>query len=271
MKTPLPFLRICLSMTLMLAFFLTTTTEATAQKKKEEKVVVRSKSKTGDNSKETIVVEVKDGKVFVDGEEVADVDTEGRSVWVSSGDDDSEGRTFVFKGEEDADGVFRFNGKEIEMDHMLSDMDANHMQSRMAPMMDRMTSEMGEARMQSRMGPMMNRVMSFSNDGNAFEVMADGFNMESNGEIMKMDMQSRELAMQIRHEDGDTSAMEAELDQLLADIFAKKQDINQKRMDKLRAELEKMEQNLTERNSSKSDIIAKRKKELLGQPDKNDW
>jgi phage tail tube protein FII len=267
MKPIINLFRIGLVATFMLTFLASTPIDSFAQNKKESKITVRSKAKAGEKSNETIVVEVKDGKVFVDGKEVAEVDTEGRRVWVKSGDDGSEGNG--------GKNTFTFSGTDMDMDmdenHLLYEMDGSHFMSKTAPLMERLNSEMGEARMQARMAPMMDRAFAYSNGANTYSVLANEFSMESNGEVMKMDMKSRELAMQIRREDGDTSKLETELDQLLAEIYTTKQEANQKRVDKLRSELEKLEQNLTDRSSIKSDIIAKRKKELLGQADKYDW
>lgn len=234
--------------------------------------MVRSKAKQGDSSEKTIVVEVKDGKVFVDGEIVADGVVEGKKIEVLSKDGNSKTMSLFISGDEDSEHTVTLNEKELAFDRsMWSEEDGARVRHRIAPLAGRMTSEMGEARIQSRMAPMMDRVFELSHDGGAFSVLSNGFHMESNGEVMKMEMKSRELAMKIRDEEGDTAAMEAELDQLLSDIYAAKLESSMKHIDTMRSELEKMEQKVVERNANKSDIIGKRKKELLGQADKFDW
>lgn len=246
--------------------------DASAQDKKDEKVVVRSRTKKGDSSEKTIVVEVKDGKVFVDGEIVADGVVEGKKIEVLSEDGDSKTMSLFISGDEDSEHTITLNGEELAFDRsMWSEEDGARLRHRIAPLPGRMAAEMGAARIQSRMAPMMERAFNLSNDGGTFSFFADGLHMEADGEVMKMEMKSRELAMKIRDEEGDTAAMEAELDQLLSDIYAAKLESSLKHMDKMRSELEKLEQKVEERNANKSDIIEKRKKELLGQADKFDW
>ncbi|MDA1028901.1 MAG: hypothetical protein O3B41_07610 [Bacteroidetes bacterium] len=272
MKTLQQSMRLCLSLALLASSFAFMAIDAAAQDKKDEKVVVRSRAKKGDASGKTIVVEVKDGKVFVDGEIVADGGKAGKKIEFKSEDGDSKTMSLFFSGDEDSEHTESLNGGHVRFDRSMSaDGEGARIRRGIAPMINRMTSELGEARIQSRMAPMMDRVFEFSHDGGAFSVLANGLHMESNGEVMKMEMKSRELAMKIRHEEGDTATMEAELDQLLSDIYAAKQESNETHINKMRAELEKLEQKMGERSANKSDIISRRKKELLGQAEKFDW
>ena len=220
-----------------------------AQKKK--KIVVEKKAKSGDSSSETIVVEVKDGKVFIYGKEVSDVDAEGRSIRVK-GRNNSGNSTLWIDNSEDGSKVIErvMDGSRIEMKGL--------------------KRGMAEAQLRSRMAPMMGEMLELNDDRTGFQVYS-GLTSFGSGETMKMDMRSRELAMKIRTSDGDTSELESELDDLLSEVFASKQDSYQERIDRLREELGELEQKLSDRKANKQDIISKRKKELLGKPDKYDW
>ncbi|NQV73388.1 hypothetical protein HQ496_09705 [bacterium] len=234
---------------LLIGFVGLAPTQSFAQNKKE--IVVEKKAKSGDSSSETIVVEVKDGKVFIDGKEVSDVDADGRTIRVQ-GKNNSGNSTFWVDSSEDGTNVFE------------RIMDGNRMK------INGLKRGMAEAELRSRMAPMMGEMMELKSNGNAFELYS-GLTSFENGETMNMDMRSRELAMKIRTADGDTSELESELDDLLSEIFASKQDSYQERVDRLREELGELEQKLSDRKANKQDIISKRKKELLGKSDKYDW
>lgn len=96
--------------------------------------------------------------------------------------------------------------------------------------------------------------------------------MSSSPEIMKKERESRELARRIRTADGSERAeLERELDTLLAEIFAEKMDLRSERAEKLRERLAEQEAAIDERQRSRDDIIARRKAELLGENDRFDW
>lgn len=95
--------------------------------------------------------------------------------------------------------------------------------------------------------------------------------MFSDAESMKSNRRVNEIAKQIRRSDGDTSEMETELDELLAKMFSAKQEAQQARVDKLREQLAELEQRVSERNADHEEIISKRRNELLGKRSKYDW
>jgi hypothetical protein len=255
-----------------------TTQDALAQdRKKQEKVVVK-KANPKDAESEVIVVEIKNGKVIVDGKEVADVDAEGRKFWVQGSDkDDANVRVFGFKDEdgENTFSLFSSDDNEFVVEGKPNRFmfRSNNEPEMLAKLLEReqILSGLDVDKLTSRMAPMMERVRSFSDDGNGFVWQSGDVPFRADAETMKMDMKSRELAMKIRTSNGDTAEMKAELNQLLEDVFQKKQEANQQRIDDMRAELQKLEQRLEERRASQKEIIAKRKKELLGERDKYDW
>jgi len=210
--------------------------DSVAQDKKEkERIVVRSKAKKADgaNVEKEITVEVKDGKIFVNGDEVAKNELaklkEDGVFWVD---------------EDHSEGMFKVRSR----------MDGERL-----------------VELRSKMAPMMERAHALASRGDAFAFFGDADATFFNGETMKMDMASKELAMKIRTAEGDSSELEAELDAMLNDIFNEKQDAFLEQVDALREKLAQLEQKVEERESNKADILDRRRKELLGKSSKWDW
>ena len=246
---------------------------------KKEKVVVGKKAAKGDASEETIVVEIKDGKVFVDGKEVADAEMEGKKIRVLRQGKDGAGEATIWvDGTSDGEGTYSFFSKEgnaffgddADGRFVFKSNDGNRVVERMLDLKE-LNETVADARLRSRMAPMADRMLEFKSGGDAFAVYADAMSSFGSGETLKKDMMSRELAMKIRTSEGDTSKLEAELEDLLAEIFSEKQESYQDRVDRLREELSELELKVSDRQSNKADIIAKRKKDLLGTKDKYDW
>ena len=88
------------------------------------------------------------------------------------------------------------------------------------------------------------------------------------GEVMRMEAKSRQLAQELRRaEASDKQALEAELDTLLADIFDKKQSLRQSALEDQEAHASEERSALDRRMQQRTDIIARRKAQLLGQSD----
>ena len=221
-------------------------------KEKKHKIEIRTSS----DKQAEVVVEVKDGKIFVDGKEVAEVNTDGRRLRMRHDSMDGEDSSF-FESKNGGRFLFNSNGGNEIIERIVD--------------IENLQSQFGEARIQSSLSPLRDNLLELNRDGNAFAVYSNNLASFGNGETMKMDMRSRELAMKMRAMDGDTSEMEAELDKLLAEVFAFKQESHQKKVDQLREELQKLEQKLADRKSNQAEIISKRKKELLGTKDRFDW
>jgi len=212
--------------------------DSVAQEKKEkERVVVRSKAKKADgaNVEKEIKVEVKDGRIFVNGDEVSKEELEemeGVNVFWTQDDGMDEENIYRLKSD--------LHGKRM-------------------------------LELRSEMAPLMERARGLANRGNAYAFFGDDSPAFFGGETMKRDMASRELAMKIRSADGDTGALEAELDAMLNEIFSEKQDAYLEQVDALREKLAQLEQKVEERESNKAEILDRRRKELLGKSSKWDW
>ncbi len=118
--------------------------------------------------------------------------------------------------------------------------------------------------------------------GNFGNVLAGGFgddftvhlgeSMKERTELMKMEMESQRLARRARRADGDERAqLEQELQEKLNEIFDRKQELRENRIEQLRESLNKALNQQNERDQSRNEIIDRRLRELLGQSDKYDW
>lgn len=85
------------------------------------------------------------------------------------------------------------------------------------------------------------------------------------------ELQSRRLAEKINRAEGDTSELEAELDALLEEIFDEKLDAQRERLDRMKEEIAQLEERISARSEARSEIIRKRKSELLGHRDVYAW
>ena len=87
-----------------------------------------------------------------------------------------------------------------------------------------------------------------------------------NPEIMEMEAATRRLAREINSAEGSKRAeMERELSEKLSQIFDRKLEARTKRVQKLEERLEKQRAELNERQEARSEIIERRKAELLGE------
>ncbi len=96
--------------------------------------------------------------------------------------------------------------------------------------------------------------------------------MEFSPEIMKMEHEAAEMARKARKAEGkDREKIQSELKKKLADIFAKKMEIREERLEALRSELEEGRKTFDERRKSSDKIIDRRLKVLMGDDDVLDW
>lgn len=255
-------------MALMFTFAVGTSVTSMAQEKaKHRDVRIKRSAKATD--KDAIVIKIVDGKIFLDGKEIGEIDDADRPLKViREGDGDEE--IIMLKGMRDHAGFAFFSDDDArhEFEISLEHMGDAHKSFEVL----RKMKEGQMAHMEARLAPMRGRAFRFSTGnggGNLF--FTSELDMHFGGESMRMEMKSKELAMKIRHEEGDTSELEAQLDELLSDIFEAKQESMQNRIDKLRHQLGDLEQKLTDRNGDTSEILARRKNELLGKSSKYDW
>jgi hypothetical protein len=91
-------------------------------------------------------------------------------------------------------------------------------------------------------------------------------------EVRKLERKSRDLARDVRKAEGaDKEQLEQELDDVLKEIFDRKQELRKERIEKLEERLEKSRQRYETRMSERERIIENRKNELLGEPDYLEW
>ncbi len=223
---------------------------------------------------ERVVVEVRDGKVFVNGKETEVGDT---------------GRIVLRKG--DGDRVVVITGKDGPLWYSATGL---------AP---RLRAETERARDMARMAYRLHVPEPGENDlflefespdlshleGMEFDVdvegrLAEAFEsvdglrgnlfrlQEQSGELREMESRIREKARQIRRaENGERAALETELDALLNEAFALKLKQEREDMQKLEQRLTELQHRLQERETNRRDIIERRKKEMLGRRDSLDW
>ena len=240
----------------------------------------RSHAQDRENDKTRTVIEIKDGKVFMNGEEIAELeDSNAPVLFKRSGDDEN----FWFPGED-------FNN--IRNGFVLRRQDGdNAFQVRSSPrafgFMSRDGGDIeffekeafGEAmEAQQHAQRMYAEVLADNMAQNAIEIesLSPRFNLLTRSNALSQegreaDRRSREIASMLRREEGDADQLEAELDEILGKVFDEKQAAQQERIDEMREKLMELEQRLDQRQSDRSDIISKRKNELLGRSSRYDW
>ena len=238
---------------------------------------MKSESK---RNEEAAVIEVKDGKVYLNDKEIAVLENADQPIFFLKNGKNSHAMSWWMENDDDAPGsfakaltlysnseegphfafstspnVFKYevntNGKSFfkDMDFKFDfEHDFEH------------DMDYGGMRHYERLLAPMNGVSFLYSD-----------RMFSDAESMKANRRVNEIAKQIRRSDSDTSEMETELDELLAEMFSVKQEAQQARVDKLREQLAELEQRVSERNADHEEIISKRRNELLGKRSKYDW
>ncbi|MDA0683486.1 MAG: hypothetical protein O2797_00540 [Bacteroidetes bacterium] len=232
-----------------------------------------------ENESKQTIIEIKDGKVYLNGEEVAELDDPDSSVlfkredkeiiekmiWMSNDEEfkkprsrafrfrDNGNKEFIIEGKANADGFM--NRRSNENLEFFDDDDFKRVFE---------LSARAEASAAENMGRRMAR----------FEMAAplmDTSERAWGSEVMELEQQSRELARKIRQTDGDDTELESELSAVLTKIFDAKLEAQQARVDKLREQLTDMEEKLGQRQGDRSEIIEKRRNELLGKGSRYEW
>ncbi len=91
-------------------------------------------------------------------------------------------------------------------------------------------------------------------------------------EMRSLEQEIRDLSVRIRRADeDDRSELEAALDQLLFQAFDQKLDGERERIVDMQSRLEEAQNRVDERGASRADIISRRRAQLLGERDKLDW
>ena len=252
--------------TLIVAVWLASSLDASAQKSKSE----------SEGNEEVTVIEVKDGKLYLNDEEIAVLENADQPIFFKKDGESGHSMSWWMDNDNDAAGsyakVLSLYSNSEEGPHLAFGRSPNVFEYQMDGNGNSFFHDMdakfefesdidfeGMRHFQSRLAPI---------DGFSF-LYSDG--MFSNGESMRDNRRVKELAERIRRSDGDTSEMETELDELLAEMFSAKQEAQQARVDKLREQLAELEQRVSERNADHEEIISKRRNELLGKRSKYDW
>lgn len=205
-----------------------------------------------------VTVEVKDGKVYVNGQEKS-TDEEGILRFT---DEDGEevvvnvrrghgGRVFAW-----APGAF-----ETELD-----IDAERLHAEMERGLLREGFPLpGPERLRAQVERGLFRE-GFPMAGSA------RFSFGMSQELRALEREIEFLAQRIRTaENGDRAELEAELDAKLAEAFDQKQEASRQEAEELAQRLAELRDRLTEREAARAEVIARRKRSLLGERDALDW
>ncbi|WP_457651172.1 hypothetical protein [Rhodocaloribacter sp.] len=201
-------------------------------------------------------VQVIDGKVFVNGEEV------------------DEGASLVFENDDDDVHVF-MNSKRGRFG------DGNAFAFRFGPDEGREHfraffgdgPDVGREMLRKHfVGPMMDKqVLFFSDDDDLFG-FEDVFTEYTDAEMREMEREASRLAREARRAEGDErEKLEAELQEKLEAIFERKMELREKRVEKLEEALEEARTRLEERRKAREEIIQRRLRDLLGEEDLYEW
>jgi len=98
-----------------------------------------------------------------------------------------------------------------------------------------------------------------------------GLRMHSE-ELRELERDIRSKARELRHADeAERAELEAQLDELVGQAFSMKLDEERKEIDRLQERLSELQHRLQERESNRQEIMERRKKDLLGRRDNLDW
>ena len=207
-------------------------------------------------------MEVIDGKVFVNGDEVkegSELVFEGDDdvAWV----DDDDVQVFVKKRMRAPDGnafAFRVGPGEVrERVRKFIDDDVH---------VDR---EIVRERVPAPM--MKHRMLFLGDEDEDFEIeeFAGAF---ADAEVWEMEREASRLAREARRAEGDErEKLEKELEKKLEAIFERKMELREKHVERLEEMLEEARTRLEERRKAREEIIKRRLRELLGEEDVYEW
>lgn len=195
-------------------------------------------------------IEVRDGKVWVDGEAVTELDDDGRRIIFRHGDDSD----VIAFGDDDIHRAFAFDN--FDRHRLFSDRDADF-EVRSGNFAEYFADD-------SDHRPF---VFEFGNDPLS-GALGDGL---PSAEVMKLEQEARRLAERIRREDGESGELEDELDNVLSNIFDLKMASRAERVEHLESRLQDLRDRIEQRESDRELIIEQRKQELLGRHDRYKW
>ncbi len=219
-------------------------------------------------TKRTVVV-VNDGRVTINGKEVDPLpfdDQWGDSVHVMV----NSGRVII-NGKEvrppDGSFAFRFEGEGLDsLQRELREF-RTHRLPRLRKEFERrfaFPDEAAEQRDLRFMGPFF--------PGDEEDVIIRRYNARHDGELFRMEQETRDLARQAREADGsERRRLEEELQKKLETLFERKQEIRREALDRREEELQEERRTLDARERNRNKIVQERLRDLLGENKEMEW
>lgn len=203
-------------------------------------------------------IEVKDGKLYVNGEMVKELENkDARILFSREGDDE-----FVFFSDDDDVAHRRFA---FQSPRFLEELDNEPM---LGLVRRDFPNALHEFDMSFNFEPLHENLMVLREGMNAPFIIGS----MTNGEIRRLERKSRDIARKLRNSEGEeTTELNQELENILNQIFDMKLESQQERIEKMSGELDELRARVQERVSSRAEIINRRFRELRGERDTLDW
>jgi|GEM_PF-1603139 len=214
-----------------------------------------------------VTIEVVNGKVFVNGQEIDDKDNFVYKI------DDGDGDEDVFYGKPHR--TMRFMTSDAtkfgDMDKDDDDEDVEMLDDGVKVRKFKMRMPEHNVWVDRDMDGMMDRLND--RDDNVFLFRhGDMDAMEMSPEIMKMEREAAQMSRRARHAEGkDRDKIQSDLKQKLGEIFEQKMEAQKTYLDRLRSSLDKGRNKLDERKKLRDKIIDRRLRQLMGDEDVLDW
>ena len=207
-------------------------------------------------------IEVKDGKVYVNGEMVKELEDADLPLHFNGDRSSSSGNIMFFSDDNDKKNVYTLKGNNANVGSFVFDMDNN--------------AEM-EILAERHLGMAQNMLASgdFYRKGLA-QWKSAPFGAYGIGgatdEIRELERKSLEIARSYRDASADEQIDLGEtLKQILEQIFDLKEENTTERLTRMNDELNKLRERVAERSASREDIIQRRYNELVGAQDALAW
>jgi len=215
-------------------------------------------------------INVVDGKVYVNGEMVAELDNAELPVFFKSGEISD--KDMAYYSRSNAGGVFVLDdGGKVEF----SGEDGEHKFGKMRFFSSDNKGEGHAFGFTRKVGDGDFTAYNVRGDRHWNPFMSSEHNVlydSESSEIRELELKSLEQARRIRAaSDDDRENLEQELRDTLNMIFDLKLDATRERLNRMTAEFQELEARVTDRNASKEDIVSRRFSELVGERDALSW
>lgn len=221
-----------------------------------------------------VVVEMKDGKVFVngketevgengrlvlrtgDGDHIVVVTDEDGPVWYSAVGVGARARADAERAREMARMAYRLHAPDRDHNEFVMEFEP--------PDLSGLEDLEFDVDVEGQLDDVFEHVDGLR--GNMFRLR-----MQSE-ELRELESEIRSKAREIRRaEDDESAALEAELDDLLNQAFELKLQAEQKNLAEMEEHITELQHRIQERETNRHEIMDRRKKELLGRHDDLDW